>query len=286
MADVTRLTRRQAGALAVRETPMPDGAAAHRRGILEEVLRRSVISRLCLAHPDQAPPGRFQSPEGASDDADPVRTLMRILRHDSQSEVDRSIEWLIESGCGIDELLVDVVPAIETRLHEASLADSGDHADVTLALWRLQELVERLALRTANSPPPPRHERRALLATGEPALFRLRLQIAGEMLDRDGWGVATIGEATLSALPDLMAAETHALLVLASEKTSVESLAGLVRQCRRRCGNPDLKVLIMSAALAARPDRLVRLGADAAAADLRSARLQAGRLLALMPPQD
>lgn len=285
MADVTRLKQSRDGAPVLRDRLAPDDGAAHRRGILEDVLRRSIISRLCLAHPDQTPPGRFLAPQGMDTDSDQVRVLMGILRHDSQADVDRSVEWLIEEGCSVEELLIDVIPAIETRLHAASLADSGDHADVTLALWRLQELVERLGLRAGQTPPLPRHARRVLLATGEPALFRLRLQIAAEVLDRDGWEVATLGEATLSALPDIIAAETYALLVLASEKTSVESLAGLIRQSRRRSGNPDLKVLIVSAALAARPDRLVRLGADAAASDLRSARLQTSRLLTLMPPQ-
>jgi hypothetical protein len=44
-------------------------------------------------------------------------------------------------------------------------------------------------------------------------------------------------------------------------------------------------VLVISQALASAPDRMARLGADAAASGLRHACAQAERLLALMPPQ-
>jgi hypothetical protein len=43
-----------------------------------------------------------------------------------------------------------------------------------------------------------------------------------------------------------------------------------------------LRILVMSPGLARRPDRLVRVGADAAAANVRQASVQAQRLLDLM----
>ena len=284
MAHATRLNYRSGGtSTATDPSPGPSARDAHRRDILEDLLRRTVISRLCLAHHGDAPHGPPPTPGRMGPDSDQAVTLTEILRHDSQGKVDRAVDWLVESGCSIETLLIDLIPAIEGRLHTASLEEGGDHADVTLALWRLQELTERLNLREEQVAAP-RNDRQVLLATAEPARFRLRLLIAAEMLDHDGWDVSVTPESALVALPDLLCDDPITLMVLSCEATSPETLATTIRHCRRQAANPDLRVLVMSAALAARPDRMMRVGADAAAPDLRGARRQAGRLLALLPP--
>ncbi len=283
MDDVSRLNKRHAGAPPAKEAAMPGQTVAQRRDILEDLLRRTVISRLCLAHPGDGPPVAATAPERMGPGSDQAVALTRILRHESQGEVDRSVDWLIESGCSIEALLIDLIPAIESHLFTASLEDIGDHADVTLALWRLQELVERLSLRT-EAAAATRNGRRVLLATTEPARFRLRLLIAAEILTHDGWDVAVAPESALVGVPAPLLQDGFSLMLLASEKTPTETLTATIRQCRRQAASQDLRVLVLSAALAARPDRMMRLGADAVAPDLRAARLQTGRLLALLPP--
>jgi hypothetical protein len=254
---------------------------------LEDVLRQTVITRLRLAHPEVEPgarnPGDQHGGSAGQFVSGQVADFADKLRHDSQASVDRAVAWLIDRNAGLETLLLDLAPQVEQRLHAANAAETGDHADVTLALWRLQELVERLSLQYQDAATAPRHERRALLATAEPASYRLCLQVAAERLNHDGWDVSCDSETTLPDLAVIAAGDWIALVVIASERAPVDTLAGAIRTLRRASANPDLRVLVMSDALVKRPDRLVRLGADAAAADIRQASVQAARLLALMP---
>jgi hypothetical protein len=251
--------------------------------ILGMLLRQTVISRLRLAHPNIASatvPAEAPLREPAS--ADDVEGFVEMLRWDDQAQVDACVESMIECDCGVDGMLLDLVPRAESQLRDLGHTEGGEHADITLGHWRLQELVERLSARFQATGPLTRHERHALISTSAPPSGRLQMQIVAESLNRDGWNVWCEFQSGPAELVEIVRCDWFALVLIATDTDKVEPLGATISALRRASVNPDLRILVMSPGLARRPDRLVRVGADAAAANVRQASVQAQRLLDLM----
>ena len=257
------------------------------RDVLDRVLRQTVISRLCLAHAQCATDCRDTVADDVPVEIDArcIDQFAEILRHGDRQQVDAFGEALVARDFGVESMLLDVIPAAAARLSVIAADACGDQADFLLAHWRLREMVEQLAPRLQAAAPIRRHGRSALIGTCDRAGDRLWLQIAGELLCRDGWDTWSEPEAAADALVRGVRSDWFALVVLASQGYDVDALAGLIHCLRRASCNPDLRVLVVSPGLATRPDRMARLGADAAARDVRQAGVQARRMLALMRGQ-
>jgi hypothetical protein len=256
------------------------------RAVLDQLLRQTVISRLRLAHPDGSPlprPSKTQTkPLHVLDLADITR-FTALLRTGEQFQVDACAEQLIEQSYDLDTMFLDIMPLVEARFEALGREGNGHLADVTLGTWRLQELVERLTPRFQAAAVTVPTGRRALLGSPESSGQHLRLMIASESLIRDGWDAWPATHAQSAEMIEIVHLDWFALAVMVFDQLGTEPLSTLIRGMRRASVNPELRVLVVSAALARRPDRMARLGADAAAADIRHAAVQARRLSLLMP---
>jgi hypothetical protein len=263
----------------------PDGdSAALCRAVLDQVLRQTVISRLRLAHGDAVLQSEFLE---AADPVESAEQLSALLRRGSQHDVDERVESLLSQG-DIDTLFMDVLPAADIAVrdhHDAGGSGRGCDAEPALAAWRLQEMIERLSPRFQAAGAARPHGRRVLLAQVAPSTHHIPLLLAEECLTRDGWDVWSESHGDASVLMGMLQSEWFAMVTIDAADAAVDQLARLVRGLRRASCNNQIRVLVISSALARRPDRLARLGADAAAAGLRHACAQAQRLLALMPPR-
>jgi hypothetical protein len=262
----------------------PDGDSAELcRAVLDKLLRQTVISRLRLAHIDPAAP---LGPVPLEDPAESAAQLAGLLRRGTQRELDERVELLLEQG-DIDTLFMDILPAVDVAVRDdgENAGDSvrGGEAGPALACWRLQEMIERLSARFQAAGAVRPHGRRVLLAPAEPFAQHIPLLLAGECLTREGWDVWSEPRDGAAELGRMVAGEWFAMVTIEAGTAPVDSLARIVRGLRRASCNDQIRVLVISGALARRPDRLARLGADAAASGLRHACAQAQRLLALLP---
>jgi hypothetical protein len=178
---------------------------------------------------------------------------------------------------------MDVLPAADLLVNAQQ--EAGDHAAATLAASRLQDLVERLSAPFQSAAHIRAHGHRVLLAQAKPQGRRVQLQLAEECLIRNGWDVWCEPRLGAAELTRMVQREWFAMAALDAAEVPLDQLSPLVRALRRDSCNRNLRVLVISQALASAPDRMARLGADAAASGLRHACAQAERLLALMPPQ-
>jgi hypothetical protein len=248
------------------------------REVLDQVLRQTVISRLRLAHWEAAAPAFTEADR--PDPAQSAAALATMLSRGTQAEVDATVEALLRLH-DIDTLVLEVLPAAD-RLG-GDHQEAGDHAAATLAASRLQDLIERLSpiFQAAARVRP--HGHRVLLGQAEPHGRRVQLQLTEECLLRDGWDVWCEPRQDAAELTTMVRDEWFAMAALDATDVAADQLARLVRGLRRASCNRQLRVMLISRQLASAPDRLARLGADAAASDLRHACAQAERLLALMP---
>jgi hypothetical protein len=263
----------------------PDGdSAALCRAVLDQVLRQTVISRLRLAHGDSVAQSELIA---APDPVESAEQLSALLRRGSQHDVDERVESLLSQG-DIDTLFMEILPAADIAVrdhHDAGGSGRGCEAEPALAAWRLQEMIERLSPRFQAAGATRPHGRRVLLAQVEASTHHIPLLLADECLTRDGWDVWSESHGDGGVLLGMVHSEWFAMVTIEAADAAVDQLARMVRGLRRASCNDQIRVLVISSALARRPDRLARLGADAAAGGLRHACGQAQRLLALMPPR-
>lgn len=274
-----------------------DAALAARAGALADdptlsrVVESQIIPRLLIAHCGPAGPERrsdgavadrharlaamgLGTPEILQQDIE--RLAEDAIRHDAARLLDH-VEGFIALGTSVEALLTDLLAPVARRLGEWWEADLCDFVDVTMALWRLQEVTRELVARVPGAAASPVRGRHALfsVAPGESHMFGVVILEA--CFRRAGWVTVTAGNGDS---PTALVAQAPVDLVglSASTDAGVAALPAEIAAIRRRSCNPNLKVLVGGPPFVARPDLVDAVGADATAADARVALSLADRL--------
>lgn len=262
-------------------------------------LEQEVIPRLLRAHPQPS----MQSRLSAQTQVDPmpranaaevasagtvvvtphqVRELTQLLIH---SGIDRSLAYVDavrEAGVSSERVLMELLSPASEWLGDLWCEDKACFAEVTTALWRLQELLNHISPDFQHNARPPHGARILLCATpGEAHVFGMK--VLAEFLRRDGWDVRDEPMANVHELLGAVRHEWYDVIgfSLACDN-GVERLASTIREARAQSRNPELKVMVGGAAFNTRPDWVALTGADATAVSAQQAVLHARQLLGLI----
>ncbi|WP_291178836.1 cobalamin B12-binding protein [Erythrobacter sp.] len=190
------------------------------------------------------------------------------------------VESFLDRGVGVEAVFLDLLAPSARWLGQLWEADECDFVDVTMGLWRLQEVMREIAARS----PPAVHA----MGPGRTALFS---PMPG---DQHGFGSLIIDEIFARAGWDseaLIDPERRELLRLISEKSF--DLVGLTISCDCPSGpvsqlisairsvsvNPRTQILIGGRAVNSNPDLVGEVGADGTAVDAEAALRLAARLV-------
>ena len=190
------------------------------------------------------------------------------------------VDHLLVAGSSVETLYVELLAPAARRLGEFWEEDSADFVDVTMGLWRIQEILRELTLRI---PPQPRlgHGQRSALFSpmpGEQHSFGT-LMIA-ECFQRAGWETDALIEPTQSELIGKCAKMHYDLIGLTvSCDCSTASLVNLVKTIRVVSCNPKARIVVGGRVINEQPDLVAQCGADATAVDATSAVVLANRLV-------
>jgi len=190
------------------------------------------------------------------------------------------VERLIARGVPAETVLIELLAPTARRLGEFWEQDHCDFIDVTMALWRLQEVVHELAARvpaTASGG----MGRRALFAPMPGDQHSFGTVVLDEIFTRDGWNTERLTEAST---PDLLARLATAPFDLVGLTVSCDchmrALPALIRAMRNVSCQPRLCVMVGGRVFNEEPGRAAQVGADGTAADARLAVVLANRLVA------
>jgi methanogenic corrinoid protein MtbC1 len=250
---------------------------------LRRTIETEIVPRLMLAHR----PRGIGAPcldEGDTDvlDLDDVERLARLVLDDDDDACAGFVSALRERGIGLEQLYLELIAPAARRLGVMWETDDCDFAQVTLGLWRLQNLMFDLspqvpAARTPRTGPP----RRALLAAVPGSQHTLGLLMVSEFFRVAGWEVWSDPCASAGDLTALVRSEWFDLVGLSvGSDGHVEALASLILTLRGASRNPDVAVMVGGAILAGRPELASEVAADLAAADAREAVERADALFA------
>jgi len=250
---------------------------------LTRAIEADIVPRLVLAHrtipvvvePDKPPPnevGQFAE---------------MILAADLDSAC-AHIQALRDQGKPLEEIYIELLGPAAAHLRNLWSADLCDFADVTLALWRLQQVVREFS--TAFRSEGENHETglRALLvpAPGEKnelGYVMFGLVMLAEFFRRDGWDAWLEPDTSSKEFRGIIRGQWFDVVeLIVSGDKKMDALAERIRMIRRESPNRSIGVMVCGPAFVEHPELVLLVGADEMANDPRQGSVQAQKVVGLL----
>jgi len=236
---------------------------------LSNLVEREIIPRLVASYPVTGKlTAAGDSGEITAEEVDAFAPLSLQVEADSLLDY---VEAILRRGVGIDTLLVDLLAPAARRLGEYWEDDRCDFVDVTMGLWRLQEIVHELGARL----PVERQAgpgRKALFASMPGDQHSFGTVVVEELFCREGWLTDRMAEASTPDLLERVAGEWFDLIGLTiSCDYHIAPLPSVIAALRNVSRNPHLCVMVGGRIFVDDPALATRIGADGTAADAKMA---------------
>lgn len=255
-APLERVRRRSTAA-----TDQPDS--------VNTVIESEIIPRLLMAH--SSGEGRKSrlvrgiTPDEAS------RFAILPLQLEAAALLEE-VDAFIAKGASVETICLDLLAPAARRLGEMWDNDECDFLDVTMGLWRLQEVMREVAARAPVA--------RAGLALPHCALFspmpgdhhNFGTLMIEEVFARAGWRSEALVKPERRELLDRLAHQPFDLvgLTLARDCPSAAQ-SNLIRAVRNVSANPHIIVLVGGRMINENPGMAIDVGADGTGADALAA---------------
>lgn len=252
--------RARRAAFRTRETASPDALA--------RVIESDIIPRLLLAHrevvaarpvaalPMAAIPPAFADQFAAATLTEEVAPLLA------------RVEAVMHGGVDVETIYLHLLAPAARRLGSWWDEDACDFVDVTMGLWRLQEIVHALAALIPGVAVSDSDDHRALFAPAPGEQHGLGAIIVEEFFRRAGWqtwSAPALDEDELVALAAGRAFDIIGLTV--SVERHLAPLTRTIAAVRRASRNPDVIILVGGRVFTDRPELAETIGADGTASD-------------------
>lgn len=201
---------------------------------------------------------------------------LRLEAPDLMSEIDR----FLQAGVSIESILLDLLAPAARRLGEMWEDDEADFVDVTMGLWRLQEVMREVSLRSPPVKAAISGRLRALFSPVPGDTHSFGAQMLDEFFSRAGWQSDCLFQPERRELLDYLATQPIDIVGLTvSSDTQSGGVAGLMKAMRSVAKNPNLLIIVGGSAIARNPEIVAEVGADGTGADAREALSLAERLV-------
>jgi methanogenic corrinoid protein MtbC1 len=211
----------------------------------------------------------------------PVTELARIVLSSDFSIAAAYVRTQRLNERSLEDLCADLLAPTARRLGEMWEQDLCHFADVTLALWRLQQVLREFSEALPTRTPRLEHALSALLVPAPGEQHTFGLSIVMEFFVRAGWDVCGGPPTFVGELRDLVRTSWFDVVGFSvSSDKGLEPLASCIREVRAVSRNPGVCILVGGAVFSHHPQLVAKVGADLMVVDGQQAPLQAERLLA------
>ncbi len=254
---------------------------------LSRTVEVEIIPRLVMAHGSAvqqiAPPNVAQGNQ-----ANEVTNLAELVLGAESHRAADLIQAYRDRGVPLETIYLDLLVPTARHLRHLWMNDDRDFADVTLALWRLQQLLRDFspafcadgALRSAGL--------RALLTPGpgekhDIGHMMFGLVLAGEFFRRDGWDTWIEPDPASAAFIETIRTQWFDVVeFFAGGDKKLDDLASNIRMVRRESQNRNIGVMVCGPAFTERPELVLLVGGDAVVSDFSQETLQAQNVVNLL----
>lgn len=268
------------------ENPPGTGWAngAERLANLVRTIEGEVIPRLVLAHRNGSlPPLAFGSRPMLPDAGAVAEFAQLAIEHDA-TFLTTHVQHLRARGLAIESLYLNLLAPTARRLGEMWDDDLCDFATVTMALWRLQQVVRNLSSSFVSEAEATGASQRAIFASmpGEQHTFGLFL--VAEFFRRAGWDVLDGPMRSRDELVDAIREEPFSVAGLSLARESrIDELTDLIAAIKSASRNRSIKIMVGGPVFVGRPELVRRVGGDATASDGQAAVKMAQDMLSIPP---
>jgi MerR family transcriptional regulator, light-induced transcriptional regulator len=242
------------------------------KAALQRAVEFEVVPRLLSAHKPIADLGRS---EQTGPDAN-IKIFAGIVLGRNADAASLHVQGLLEQGTALEELYLKLLAPTASYLKQLWIDDERDFAQVTLGLWRLQQLLREFSSAFRQTAKKPTGHRVLLTLapdeTHELPYLLFTLVLNGEFLRREGW--------SSWIEPDCARADTLALVrnewfdvieILVNGERRLDRLAAQIKTIRGESINRSVCIAVAGNTVHQRPELVKYLGADVLAAGLEKA---------------
>lgn len=238
---------------------------------LSTLIESEIIPRLMVAHSTDIPQ-TLQTGSTVAIMPGEVEALAPLALEVEADALLEHIEKVLDRGVEFDTLMVDLLAPTARLLGEYWEADVCDFIDVTMGLWRLQEVVHEIACRIPSERQAAAGGRRALFASMPGDQHNFGTIVIDELFRRDGWMTDRMSDAETSDLLHRASSEWFDMIGLTiSCDCHIGSLPSIIVGLRSVSRNPQVCVMVGGRIFSADPHLAATVGADGTARDARLA---------------
>jgi methanogenic corrinoid protein MtbC1 len=193
------------------------------------------------------------------------------------------IEQVRARGMSLESVYLELLAPAARHLGELWEADLCDFTQVTVGLWRLQQVVRDLSPAFQPQAECSDQTRRVLLVPVRGEQHTFGLLMVADFFRRSGWDVWAGTPASSNELVGIVRSDWFAVVGFSvSCDTHLDGLASDIHAVRRSSRNRGLGVMVGGPVFLERPELAALVGADATAMDAQQACEQAESLLAML----
>lgn len=238
---------------------------------LSTLIESEIIPRLMVAHATNIPVVASRASEDTIDPAE-VDILAPLALQIEADALLSHIEAVLARGVAVDTVMVDLLAPTARRLGEYWDDDLCDFIDVTMGLWRLQEVVHEIANRAPAD--------RVLAAGGHRVLFAsmpgdqhsFGAVVIDELFRRGGWVTDRMSDVENGDLLNRVADEWFDMIGLTiSCDSHIANLGPIIVALRNVSKNPRVCIMVGGRVFSANPELAAQVGADGTARDAKLA---------------
>lgn len=234
---------------------------------LSTLIENEIIPRLMIAHAVGAP----DSAEGRAVAGD-IETLARLALQVNADALLRHVDAILARRVSVETMMVDLIAPAARLLGVYWEEDRCNFVDVTMGLWRLQEVVREVAARMPFDRRLAAGGRRALFAAIPGDQHTFGAIMIDEVFRHNGWMTDLLVDC---ATPELLRCISGEWFDLAGLTVSCDShiatLPSIISALRSVSRNPGLCIMVGGRVFATDPDLAQRVGADGTARDAKLA---------------
>lgn len=261
-----------------RQDGIQRGAVVDKTRALNQLIEREVIPRLLVAH--ASPLAALARSEADLIDEAEVAAFAPLALQVEADELLEHVEAMIARGVSRETLLVDLLAPAARLLGQFWEDDRCDFVDVTMGLWRLQEVVHEIFGRATPDRHGPGQARRALFASLEGDQHSFGTVVIDELFCANGWLTDRVAEASPAVLCERVRDDWFDLVGLTITcDCHIAPLPSIVDAIRTASCNSRICVMVGGRVFALDASRAAAVGADGTAPDARAAVRVAGELV-------
>ena len=263
-----------------------DDGTDERMAWLLRTIETEIIPRLMLAH--QAPHtfDLVTRADSVTPHAADIAEFARVVLAAEASESAAYVEARRTEGMTLETVYMDLLAPAARRLGALWEADQCDFTQVTLGLWRIQQLMYDLSPTFQREAATARSARRALLVAMPGSQHTLGLFMVAEFFRRAGWVVWSEPGASANDIVVAAASEWFDVVGFSvGTEAHIKALQSLVTAVRETSSNPSLCVMVGGPLVSSEPGCAALVGADAVASDATEAVALAERWVARVARQ-